>query len=240
LEFERHETILGKAPGPSPWYVRAGRPAPESRRGRLEWAAAGDQPPSNGKMMLRTKEGERLALFSMYCYVLPLPGHRFLVWHHERLQSIVRGSERRVLSFHLIDADRLEPFEDVGRACQEMEEGKIPALVRAGELCWFTIPTHLEGGRRTFEYPEALRDVEEILVLASSPAKIFDLKPKESVLEVFPQDWFNDGPWDFGYQWITRVARDPKTGKIVGDGIRIGRFVLDATNRNVEEWLSGP
>ena len=190
--------------------------------------------------MLRAKGGERLALFSMYCHVQPLAGHRFLVWHQLKLPSIVRRSERTVVVFHLVDADRLEPFEDVGRACQEMDEGKIPALVQGGEVCWFTIPTDLEAGRRDFDYPGPVKDVEETLVLTSSPTKIFDLKPKEGLLEVFPQDWFNDGEWDFGYQWVTRVARDPNSGKIVGEGIRIGRFVLDSTNRNVEEWLTGP
>ena len=49
--------------------------------------------------------------------------------------------------------------------------------------------------------------------------------------ELFPQDWFNSANLD-GYQWVTRVARDPQTGRIHGDGIRISPFVLDDTLRN--------
>ena len=50
--------------------------------------------------------------------------------------------------------------------------------------------------------------------------------------------WFNNGKYDFSYQWITRVARDPQTQRIFGEGIRLGMFQLDKTGRTVEKWLS--
>ncbi len=57
---------------------------------------------------------------------------------------------------------------------------------------------------------------------------------KRNLVSVFPQDWWNRADLDFGYQWVTRVARDPKTGKIVGEGIRIQPFVLDSSCRELE------
>lgn len=54
---------------------------------------------------------------------------------------------------------------------------------------------------------------------------------------MIPQDWFNHGDYDFGYQWVTLVAREPGD-RIVGEEIRIGAFVLDETGRRVSEWLS--
>ena len=47
----------------------------------------------------------------------------------------------------------------------------------------------------------------------------------------YPQDWFNKSGCDFGYQWITRAIKNPKTGLIHGEGIRLPDFVLDDTNR---------
>jgi hypothetical protein len=44
-----------------------------------------------------------------------------------------------------------------------------------------------------------------------------------------PQQWWNKSDADFGYQWISRVARDALSGLIVGDGVRIDPFVLDAS-----------
>lgn len=63
---------------------------------------------------------------------------------------------------------------------------------------------------------------------------VFDWKKRQ--VQVLPQDWFNQGNYDFGYQWITRVARRID-GSIIGDGIRLGIFELDSTNRQVNKWL---
>jgi hypothetical protein len=57
------------------------------------------------------------------------------------------------------------------------------------------------------------------------------LNPGSGTLRLYPQDWFNDGRVDLGYQWVTRVARDPETGRIHGDGIRIDPFSLDDSMR---------
>ena len=65
---------------------------------------------------------------------------------------------------------------------------------------------------------------------------IFAFDWLKSQVEVIPQDWFNTGNYDFGYQWISRVARC-SDGSIVGDGIRLGRFELDETNRRIKKWL---
>jgi len=59
---------------------------------------------------------------------------------------------------------------------------------------------------------------------------------------VYPQDWFNHGNFDFGYQWLTRIARDTETGEITGDGIRIELFALDDSYRQLStdrlrRWL---
>jgi hypothetical protein len=57
------------------------------------------------------------------------------------------------------------------------------------------------------------------------------LNPGSGTLRLYPQDWFNVGRVDLGYQWVTRAARDPKTGRIHGDGIRIDPFILDDSMR---------
>lgn len=62
-------------------------------------------------------------------------------------------------------------------------------------------------------------------------------KPKQDLVFIYPQDWFNKADYDFGYEWITRVARDPKSGYIRGEGIRISDFILDDSNRQVKKYL---
>jgi len=59
---------------------------------------------------------------------------------------------------------------------------------------------------------------------------------KRTIL-VLPQRWWNETDVDFGYQWITRVSREPLSGLIVGDGIRIRSIVPDDSGLTVGHWL---
>lgn len=58
---------------------------------------------------------------------------------------------------------------------------------------------------------------------------IWSIDTKSQTVFVMPQQWWNKSDADFGYQWISRVARDALSGLIVGDGVRIDPFVLDAS-----------
>ena len=57
------------------------------------------------------------------------------------------------------------------------------------------------------------------------------IKPDSGWVFSYPQDWFNKSNGDFGYEWITRAIRDPKTNLINGQGIRLSDFVLDESNK---------
>ncbi|MBF0593996.1 MAG: hypothetical protein HQL22_03430 [Candidatus Omnitrophica bacterium] len=63
------------------------------------------------------------------------------------------------------------------------------------------------------------------------------LRLKENKFHVYPQEWFNNGSFDFGYQWISKVGREPKSGEIVGEGVRIGAFVLKADYSGIKNVL---
>jgi len=132
-----------------------------------------------------------------------------------------------------------------------MRKEKTHRVVHTAPLAEFTCFSTLQPGKHDLnEVPPLFADVGEILVLADycpdgKPSNNFDHMCRaifafgfsENEVEVVPQDWFNNGAYDFGYQWITRVARDPETRRILGEGIRLGFFRLDATFRSVEEWL---
>ena len=64
---------------------------------------------------------------------------------------------------------------------------------------------------------------------------MLDVNLEKGIIHNYPQDWFNKGDADFGYQWITRAIRNPKTNLIEGQGIRISEFILDDTNRQIKK-----
>ena len=128
--------------------------------------------------------------------------------------------------------------------CEAMRREKAPLVVARPPVCEFAIPTTVESERRELVFPEPLRNIEELLILCHSSGveespsgehsdlALLVAHPADGAYELFPQDWFNSAGLDYLYQWVTRVARDPRTRRIHGEGIRIRSFVLDDTLRN--------
>ncbi|HEV2912395.1 MAG TPA: hypothetical protein VGX92_03670 [Pyrinomonadaceae bacterium] len=239
-KFTPAKEVLAKAPGPSPWYLLSAGPELTSSHGALVWFPAGDDEISTGKVLLTTSNGEAIAIFDFYCYVLPMKHNRFLVWYEEKEQLGSTPATQSFIELLILDADKLGVIGDTQAAFEEMKARGIKVFQRNGEVSSFRIQTSMNEGQHELKLPDAFSELDEILVLAHSTAGnlcLFIVKPKEESLEIIPQDWFNKGPYDFGYQWPTRVARDPETGQIFGEGIRLGVFVLDNSLRQVLKWL---
>jgi hypothetical protein len=224
--------FLRMAPGPSPWYLRNALPLMTSP-GMLRWVDAGH----DGITFLSTPDDKVFAVFDMYCYVLTMARNRFLVWYQRKVQPGSLGD----LVLTVIDTDKLEAIDDTQSAMSEMKSQKIRIFQNGGNLSSFQISNSLSEGPHEIRIPDEFKELDELLILASSSAIIkrlciFHVKPKIDSVEVVPQDWFNEGSFDFGYQWPTRVARNPQTGRVFGEGFRLGVFLLDDTLRGVSKW----
>jgi hypothetical protein len=107
------------------------------------------------------------------------------------------------------------------------------------------IGSRLTAGKHAIEVPPEFRGLDELLLVSSHPAASNDdaacaivvLRPQAGEVTVLPQTWFTANKCDIGYQWITRVARDPATRRIIGGGIRIRDFELTEDGTGVERWL---
>jgi hypothetical protein len=216
--------------------------------GRLTWRTAGEEELATGKSVLVDEQGTAYALTGFNCYVLPLDGGRFLVWSAEE-RGPMPGMQR-VISLRLIDSTTLVPLADLSAAFRAIR----PAMnfyTTSEALAEATLSTALDDGVHDVGLPSALRHHGELLILAHSTAagrrenhfdtmhlRLWQLDTGSGLLTIIPQDWFNEGAYDFGYQWVTRVARLPGSGDIVGEGIRLGLFRLDPSGRQLAEWLA--
>ena len=107
------------------------------------------------------------------------------------------------------------------------------------------ISSRLTAGTHAVEVPPEFRGIDELLLVGSYPSASNDdaacavlvLHPKAGEVTVLPQTWYTANKCDLGYQWITRVTRDPATSRIIGGGIRIPNFELTADGTNVERWI---
>jgi hypothetical protein len=227
---------LDGAPGPSPWYLRgARRPAPG-----YSWKDAGKSRDAAGIVALAARGGPVL-LLDFYNYATLLGPDLLLVWGQESPNARPTGPVS-------LDVFRLSTLErlpgSIDEECRNMRREGARLRYRTPPEARGSIPT-APAAEGAVERPSELRAAEEFLILcrsslaASGDAEqpwnlaLLVLNPREARYALHLQDWFNAGAYDYAYEWVTRVARDPRTGFVHGDGIRIGAFVLDDSLRQL-------
>jgi hypothetical protein len=233
----RQRELIENAIGPAPWYWKT-FPALQANSGqKFEWRYHGDQ----GELpylvtlgLAQEAHTPRLAL-NTYCRAFPLSRKLFGIW----------CPEPRTLRLLCFDPDQLKAFSfvDIVGWFKQSTERVYSATEPLAE---FEISSALPEGVHKVEVPEPFRTLDELLLLTSSPAKtdedpscaIYVLYARAGLVEVLPQKWFTHSRYDIGYEWITRVVRDPASGRILGDGFRIGAFELSEDGKHVERWLS--
>ncbi len=236
ISHSRAKRLLAAAPGPSPWYLKNAVPDCDSRLGKLTWTQCG-----NASVLVDAGGRGRLML-GMYVYALPLAKRSLLVWHAPRHRAPAAVLRSTGVQFHAVAVDELDAITDVDQTAQLLEREGLPFVsftaspeTRAPIL---ELPARTDGGSFSFGAPAELSGLAELLFFVhGETTQLWSVRFDTQLVEVMPQDWFDGGDFDFGYQWPTRAARDPNSGAIVGDGIRIGTFALDATNRNLAKWL---
>jgi hypothetical protein len=232
----RQVAILQKTPGPAPWYWET-FPRVAGRSGqRFAWTHHGDKGDLAYLVTLALEqepEAPRLAL-NTYCVPFAMAPHRLGVWCPD-------GRRIRVMCFEL---DQLAAFrfEEIAGWFKRSTERVYSATAPVAE---FDIPRQLQAGTHKIELPETFRSLDELITVTSYPAAtkddpafaVFVLYPQAGLVEVLPQDWITTNTLDVGYQWITRVTRDPHTQHLIGDGIRIGKFALAEDGRKLDHWI---
>ena len=228
---------MASAPGPSPWYLRAPGIEVTTSSGLLAWREAGRTPDLTGKTVLSSPAGDPLLVLGFYCYVRGLGEGRLLIWWHEGNAALGELGKAATIRLTLVDADQLKPIPNLRAACNEMDQHRWPGLIPAGIVSSTEVATGLAEGVYHHEFPTEMKEIGELLLLDPHVGlRLLVLSPQVARLEVFPQNWFNEGDYDFGYQWVTRVTRDPRTGNVLAEGMRLGLFELDASNRQVSKW----
>ena len=229
---------LRLAIGPSPWAFGGRSIVISGVTYRFRETAPGDNK-LPGMTSLQDANGTTLVVLGFYCYARILDDGTVLLWRESGEKA-----ERRII-FDCFRLSDLRPVSDPLATASEILEKKLGSAPLPESQHWEFSP-RLEAGIHSLSVPHDWSRFEETLVLSDyadadgyekEARAIFVFNWSKRQVEVFPQDWFNTGDYDFGYQWITRVARR-SDGSIVGDGIRLGSFELDETNRRVKKWLN--
>jgi hypothetical protein len=141
--------------------------------------------------------------------------------------------------FQIYALSQLAPLTSVN-----VSEPKASRFVASSKpLAEYQLPRNLPADTTSVNFPASFAECPELFVLVSDPGwdspklNLWTIDPSAQRIAVASQDWFNNGSYDFGYQWVTRIAREPISRDIVGDGIRISSFLLTPDASTFEKWL---
>jgi hypothetical protein len=237
--------IIARTIGPARWYWQTFPAVTGTTGQRYVWSEHGASGPNAHTVALGPEvRPDRLRLaVNTYVRVFPIPPAQFGLWY--RLNGTIR-----ILGF---DPERLADFAFSELPEEFQATRRLQYYARGEPEFQWELKPDLPEGVHHLDLPAGLASVTELLVIANCPPAspadwtptedepadvILAVQPAQSQVQVFPQKWFTGKQFDLGYQWITRVARDPETGRFIGDGMRIGPFALDEDGCHLEGWLA--
>ena len=227
--------VIKRSPGPAPWYLSQPASDLSSQELRLTW----ERDPKAGPSLLKDDRGRIYAAVSIYTYVWRTSPEQFLVWRVDAPKTDTLGG---MACIDLYDIDKLSPLTSLIDPLAMKADAKY-FVATAKPRASLNLPRNLPVGDTQLSFPLEFHACDQLFVLVSDPGwdkasvHLWIVDPRTAVVKVVPQTWFADGPYDFGYQWITRIAREPASGNIVGDGIRIKGFVLNSDGTKFVRWL---
>jgi hypothetical protein len=210
---------------------------------RFIWTHHGEEGPIGYLVTLNPRQEPNRTVLALntYCRPFPVGSSRLGIWCPESPAVQLGNPYIRVLCF---DPEQLEPFhlEDVAGWFKQSNERIYSATAPLAE---FEISSALAGGTHPIAVPAEFHEVEEVLMISSYPTSakndpacaIFIVYPHSGLVEVLPQKWYTANQFGIGYQWITRVARDPVTQRLIGGGIRMKNFELTEDGRDLARWI---
>jgi hypothetical protein len=109
----------------------------------------------------------------------------------------------------------------------------------------FEFSAELPEGTHEIQVPSEFHGVEELAMIASRKAMsseepscaVLVLYPHAGLIDVLLQRWFTASEYGPGQPWISRVARDRHSHRIVGEAVRIGTFELTDDGKDLRSWI---
>jgi hypothetical protein len=232
---------LSQAIGPCPWYV-TDRPC-SLRHGSLPLHFEAPLDDSlYGPHTLLCNEQDVYGVFKTPTVVGQLEGNRLVIAHRRQTPP--------TLALIFVEADTMKPLENPGDCRNHLASDQRRFFFHPETpVTKILLPRRVQPGTHVVRFPKSLSDLSEFLIvsyLATDPhypenrqAAIYCVNPILGQVQIVALDWFNHSDeWRHdGTQWITRAAREPLSGRIVGEGIRMGQFVLTEDTFHVDHWL---
>src|SRR3954469_15043686 len=231
-ERYRLQQIINKLTGPAPWYWKS-----FPMVAGFEWTFHGEEGRLAFLVTLNEPGKKHDPVLALNTYATPflLPDGKLGVWCPEGRSLI------RLVAF---DPPQMKSF-----AMEEIvgwfKNSGDRLYAKVEPVADFEFSTELPEGTHELQVPEDFHGVEEVAMVAArksmesaeAACSIFVLYPHAGLVQIVPQPWFNGKDFEVGKQWVTRIARDPVSHRLIGDGFRIPGFRLSEDGKQLEAWL---
>lgn len=223
--------LIESTVGPAPWYWKT-FPNFERDGESLRWRFYGTTSKLAFVVVLEEPGVRAKPLLAVNTYMRPFvanPGYLGL-WY-----PVHNGGRLEVTVFDLAQMRPIEGFTEKASRFKESRDSLLHSSPVAEQV---RIPDQLPAGVHQGLAASRADTLAELFLIADAPpaqsddpsapeTSIYVWHPATGEIQVLPQEWLTAAEYDIGYQWITRVTRDPETGHIIGDGIRLSQFELD-------------
>lgn len=228
-----------RAPYLFPWYVNEDRPRLVRSGDPLKWGYIEEADGEYVGLIQLLHGADILGFFKIYTYLQPSTGgDKFCIWKRPGRGS----SEILPLTIEIYQTSDLAVI-DTQKALSLSKDDEVNFMVDCPPLAKFSVPLNPGQPQQSVDYPDELLSFGDFIAVVeidnlysnnSGGTALIEIRPGNSDALIHPQDWFNqDERVDRGYEWITRAVRDPSSGLIIGDGIRINSFELDESCRQL-------
>ena len=236
ISTSRLKEHLQHTVGPTPWYWKTFSAVNSVSGQRFTWTHHGEQGPLAYLVSLSLEqepEKPRLAL-NTYCRPFFVPPSHLGIW----------CPEGRSIRFVCFDPDQLKAF-DFAEIAGWFKQSSERIYAATEPIADFEVALGLPPAMHKIEVPPELREVDELIVPTSYPAKgpddpafaLYVVYLQAGLVEVMPQKWFTASQYQVGKQWITRAARDPESHRIFGECFGCGSFLLEEDGCRLERWM---
>jgi len=232
----RQRQLIERTIGPAPWYWETYPEFSGASGQRYAWTCHRGEPAIERLVTLYRRQTPNATLLALNTYSTPfiVPEARLGIWCPE-------PGYLRLMCF---DPDQLAafPLRDVAGWFKQSQDRVYSATAPVAEM---EIDSRLTAGTHAIEVPPEFRDIDELLLIGPYPAARHDeaacailvFHARAGEVTVLPQTWYTANKCEVGYQWVTRVTRDPVSGRIIGSGIRISNFELTEDGTTLERWI---
>lgn len=232
--------LMDNAPFLSPWYLQEDKPILNKDDKQLNFKSESET------ITLNDNQKNCLGVIEIYSYILPSEDNQsFLIWNRS-LEKVI-GLQTITIKYY--ETNKLTAIENKSKKIFEIKKEKLPYYFNTEPTAEFSFKFNPNETEMKIEFPEEFKKFKHCLLITELENLYYNPNPNNfwhntTILELnlehgfvynYPQDWFNKGNGDFGYQWITRAIRNPRTNLIEGQGIRISDFILDNTNRQLKK-----